>query len=296
MYKYIDTAYGKIGYIEVGEGENNVLFLHGMTEDSLNWFYTIEYINIRSKNFKLIAIDLPGFGKSSVIGDISIPNYALAVKEFLSLKNIEKTTIVGHSLGGQVAVIFANYFKDMVDSIILVATAGMKRFDSITTRLLKSLPIPGAVLHRISLIDLYKFILSNDRLLNSNEYFRKLLYEIGMTQKNKLTDIIINRNFKYFKEHGINRVNIVKKSIEAMLDERYYINDKFKDLKMPIFLIWGEKDYLVPERYGREILNLINHESKELFILKNTGHYPMIERPKDFTAIIFKILTKVYNI
>jgi len=267
-----------------------------MTEDALNWFYTLEYLNIRTKNLRLIAIDLPGFGNSSVMNEISISNYALAVREFLMSKKVEKLTLVGHSLGGQVAVIFANYFKEIVLSLILVATAGMKRFDSITSRIIKSLPIPGAVLHRISLVDLYKFITSNTILLNSKEYFRRLLYEIAMTQRNKLTEMIISRNFEYFKEGGIKRVDVIKKSVEAMLDSRYYIEDKIKELEIPIYLIWGEKDYLVPERYAREILSLIKHSEKELFILKNTGHYPMIERPKDFASLIFKLLIKIYKI
>lgn len=281
-----------MAYLERGEGKNVILFLHGMTEDALNWFYSMEFLYIKSKDFRLIAVDLPGFGQTKGADlKIELDFYANAVKEFLDKKKIEKVMLVGHSMGGHTALLFYKYFPDMVDSIALAANAGFRRVGDFTSKILKALPVPGLFLKNVSLLDWFK-LLNNNAVLQNLEYFKKIMYELVMSRKNSLTEFFIERNYERLVDDGLDRINITKKAMDAMMESKYFIDDILSDLEIPVAFIWGEDDYLVPLRYAYKGYDLIKHENKELFVFKKTGHYTLLERPREFAEVLFKFCMK----
>lgn len=293
-YLFMQLPYAKVAYLERGEkGNEKILFLHGMTESAMNWFYTMEYLLVKSNRFHLIAIDLPGFGKTEInIQKVSrLSEYIRLIKDFLDQKGWEKVTLVGHSLGGQTAGLFAYHFPERVNKLILVDSAGLRRFPGITSSLMKAMPIPGNLLKQVSLLDWVK-ILANSSFMKDEKYFRKMMYETAMVQKNTITEYFISKNHQKLIQDGVTRVQVIKNAMDAMLEKSSYIDEKIKELKMPICFIWGEKDLLVPLKYGITAYESIPHDKKKIYVFKKTGHYPPLERPRDFADIIYRFLTE----
>lgn len=293
-YEFIELDYAKVAYLERGNGKNIVLFLHGMTEDALNWFYTMEYLYIKNSGFTLVAIDLPGFGQTEVNNDfkINIDNFIQLIRDFIEKKGYEKVTLVGHSLGGQTAALFAHGQPEYVEKLILVDTAGFKRFSTVTSEFFRAMKVPGNLLKKITLFDLLKLLLNNP-IFQNKEYYQKIMYEIVMSRKNSLTDYFIERNYKKLSAEGLDRLHAMKQSMDTMLDSQIYIDDKLPELKIPVCFIWGEEDHLVPIRYGYKGYDLISHENKNFYVFRKTGHYPLLERPRDFSEAVFKFVLNI---
>ena len=102
-----------------------LVFIHGIGSTSETFKNQIKYFK---KDNYVLSIDLPGFGKSTILKETSILNYALTVYNFLISHNVAKPILVGHSLGGMVVQCIINKYLNYAEAAILVATAS--RFGS----------------------------------------------------------------------------------------------------------------------------------------------------------------------
>ena len=116
MDKVHQFANGSINYRSTGSGKTVVL-LHGFLEDLSIWNKFSEAL---SENYRVISIDLPGFGKSSVFDDIHTMEFmAEGVHAILEVEKIDSCVMVGHSMGGYVALAFAKTFKEKLKGLVL---------------------------------------------------------------------------------------------------------------------------------------------------------------------------------
>lgn len=100
-----------------GNGEENLILLHGFMENSQIWKFL--ELDLSSK-FKIIKIDLPGHGKSENLGEIhSMEMMAKEVGEIISILNLNKIHLLGHSMGGYVSLAFAELFPEKLKSLTL---------------------------------------------------------------------------------------------------------------------------------------------------------------------------------
>lgn len=114
---YINLDSQKIHYHDQGEGEVVVL-LHGFMESVFMWESLAKRL---SKNYRVLSVDLPGHGKSERLSsDLSIDHMAKIVQQILDMLAIPQVDIVGHSLGGYIALSFVEQFPDYVKSFILL--------------------------------------------------------------------------------------------------------------------------------------------------------------------------------
>ena len=103
-----------VAYIDEGKSEKVILLIHGLGTSAKSW---IKNIPALSDEFRVIAIDLPGYGKSDKgYYQYSMSWYAQVLIEFLSELKIEKATFAGHSMGGQISLITALNYPDRVDN------------------------------------------------------------------------------------------------------------------------------------------------------------------------------------
>lgn len=111
-----------LAYATLGEGDEHVVLIHGYGGDKNSWLFVQEPL---SQTRTVHALDLPGHGESSKdVGDGSLDTLASAVLGFLAAQGIERAHLVGHSLGGAVAVVVAAREPGKVSSLTLVAPAG----------------------------------------------------------------------------------------------------------------------------------------------------------------------------
>ncbi|MCA1764514.1 MAG: alpha/beta fold hydrolase [Flavobacteriales bacterium] len=121
----IDSAI-TIAYMDVGTGEETIVFIHGLGSYAPAWKRTIDGLK---DQYRCIAVDLPGYGKSSKDNyEGSMSFFSDAVVKLLDALEIESPVFAGHSMGGQISIVTALKHPDRVSKLILVAPAGIETF------------------------------------------------------------------------------------------------------------------------------------------------------------------------
>ena len=112
----------KINYICEGEGQN-VLVLHGW---GANIDTVMPIVNLLKSNFKVYALDLPGFGSSDEPKEVyGSKEYAEIVKKFIDYMEMERVILIGHSFGGKISIWLGSLYPEIVDKIVLIDSAGL---------------------------------------------------------------------------------------------------------------------------------------------------------------------------
>src|SRR6201993_3646569 len=138
--KFLDLHGDKVGYRDEGTGEA-LLLIHGMA----GWSETLRTGLPRlAKKYRVIASDLLGHGRSDKPrGDYSLGAFAVWLRDFLDALGISRATLIGHSLGGGIAMQFAHQHRDYCRRLVLISSGGL---GSDVGRLLRMLSLPGAEL------------------------------------------------------------------------------------------------------------------------------------------------------
>lgn len=160
-----------INYLAKGNGKI-IVALHGWRGSSIS-LLTLQ--DCLSKEFKVILIDLPGFGKSPEPDLIyGIRDYAKTLKMFLDNQKIKKLTLFGHSFGGQIATQFALDYPQMIENLILCSAAVVRSQDKFTK--LKIYLAKSA--KNIGISPLLKVLFRNSDYQKSSEMMRKIMSKI----------------------------------------------------------------------------------------------------------------------
>src|SRR3989339_1606850 len=117
MEGFVTLKKKKISYSDVGSGQA-VVFLHGWM-DSKVVFDNI--VSILSKKYRCISIDLPGFGKSDLVNDVSLGKISRMIDAVINRLGIKKFSLVGHSFGGAVTLVYASRFEEKIIKIVLIS-------------------------------------------------------------------------------------------------------------------------------------------------------------------------------
>src|SRR5665811_157096 len=128
----------EFSYSDSGDGPA-LLFIHGLTSSQRNWAHLVDALN---KDHRVVAPDLFGHGASAKpMGDYSLGSHAATLRDLLDQLGIARVILVGHSLGGGIAMQFCYLFPERVERLVLVSSGGLGRSVS---PLLRSATLPGA--------------------------------------------------------------------------------------------------------------------------------------------------------
>lgn len=252
--KYLDKI---IRFSDEGEGKVIVL-LHGYLE-SLDIFE--DFAKNLSVLFRTISIDLPGHGKTDVFDEIHTMDFmAEVVFEVLKSENIEKCTIIGHSMGGYVALSFLEKYPEKLNGFSLFHSSPFA--DNEVKKTARSLTIED--IRNGKRIQICK---EHCPKTFANENVEKFTQKIGFAKI-----IAINT-----PENGIIA------ALEGM-KQRKDLSKLLENTKLPFLYILGLKDNFVPSN----ILSFMRlPENSRTLILENSGHQGYIEEPeKSFAAIV----------
>ena len=133
----------ELNYYEYGEGEKTLIFLHGWGQNIEMMKPLADYFH---KSFKIYIIDLPGHGKSSEpTFAYHVDDFVEVLRKFIEIKKIKNPTLIGHSFGGKVSLLYASKYND-VDKLVMLACSFKKEIQklSLKTKILKfAKKIPG---------------------------------------------------------------------------------------------------------------------------------------------------------
>lgn len=257
--KWLETAPGELThYHELGEG-TPILFLHGSgtgVTAAANWWLNLPDI---AELGRCIAIDSIGYGQTVVAEgtDYGIREWVQHAVRVLDALGIEKTWIVGNSLGGWLAFQFAIDFPERLLGIVSMGTGGAK-----LTGALKGHASP--TLTEEGIRDTLELFVVDKSLVT--EQLVKLRYESALndTASDRLKEVVAARD----------------RDREALpLDF-----DVLSQLEHPVLLIHGVQDKVIPVQRTWDILNVVPHADAHIF--SQCGHWSQVERSAEFNEVI----------
>ncbi|MCX4766344.1 alpha/beta hydrolase [Streptomyces sp. NBC_01275] len=253
-----------------GQGPALVL-IHGIGDSSATW---AELIPDLARTHTVIAPDLLGHGASDKPrADYSVAAYANGVRDLLTTLGVESATLVGHSLGGGVAMQFAYQFPERTERLILVSAGGVGREVTPALRLvslpgahlaLSALRLPGMRLQVGLAIRLMK-LLDVDLALDAPD----LLNLVDALPDHTSCDAFIRTLRAVVDWRG---------QVVTMLDRCYLTAG------MPTMLLWGDRDCVVPVRHAYGAQEAMPGSRLEIF--EGAGHFPFHSDPARFRALV----------
>ncbi|MDX9848216.1 MAG: alpha/beta hydrolase [Tenuifilaceae bacterium] len=259
----------KIAYVDEGEGEYTLILIHGLGSYLPAWKMNIPEL---SKNYRVIAIDLPGYGKSSKMPHSGLMTYyAGVIKEFIEVLGLKNVVLGGHSMGGQISMVTALHYPEHIDKIVLVAPAGFERFTEGQKQWFRNvMTVRGVVLTT-----------AEDIITNLAYNF----YNLPSEAEFMITDRISMRSASDFEAYSY----AVVQSVNGMVNEA--IINYLDQIEQPALILFGANDNLIPNRFlnpgpTREIAQYGASKIKnsKLVMVPKCGHFMMFEKPEVFNA------------
>jgi pimeloyl-ACP methyl ester carboxylesterase len=257
-------------YRVAGSGPTVVL-IHGMVNSSRHW----EEVALRlAGSHRVVAPDLIGHGDSATPrGDYSLGAHAAAIRDLLAAIGVERATIVGHSLGGGVAMQFFYQFPQRTERLALVSSGGLGQEVS---PLLRGAALPGAAIGlRLA---------ANPRLVRAIDRGGGRLRRRGNSTGVYLEAIA--RALRPLGEPGSRRAFL--QTLRSVIDvhgQHVSARDRLYLLgEMPTLIVWGERDRTIPAAHGREAEEAIPHCRYET--LPRAAHFPHLEDPDGLAGVL----------
>ena len=242
---------GKFTYLEEGRG-NPIILLHGLLGGADNFGDMVDFI---SKKYHIFGLDLKLF-KSRVL-KVSVKALSDYLFEFMNKIELKSAVLIGNSMGGHIALIFAKEHPEMVDGLILTGSSGL--FEN---SMGDSFPRRG-----------------------DKDYIRKKTEEVFYDPK-VATNELVDRVF----EIANNRISVLKLLGYAKSAIRHNMANDIQNITIPTCLIWGANDKVTPPHVAEEFNKLM--PNSELHWIPLCGHAPMWENPEAFSKIILDWLEK----
>lgn len=257
-------------YVKAGQGPA-ILLIHGIGDSSDTWRPVVEQL---AQDHTVIAPDLLGHGRSEKPrADYSIAAYANGMRDLLSVLDIDRATVVGHSLGGGVAAQFAYQFPERCERLVLVGSGGVGRTVS---PLLRLAAVPGVEL----LMPLFglppiKFV---SRVTFAT--LRMLDTALGRDAEEVLAvfDSLPNTLARTAILRTLRSGVDWRGQVITMTDRAYLAEG------MPTKIIWGRRDAIIPLGHGRMANAALPGSDLEIF--DEAGHFPHHTDPQRFVTIV----------
>lgn len=267
----------KIHYTDSGKGPTTLLMVHGLGSNLRAWDKIIPQL---STEYRCIALDLPGYGKSDNGGyPFDIPFFAETLLLFKQALKLRQPILIGHSMGGQISILSTLQAQEHFSGLILLAPAGFERFNTAAREWLRTFYQPELLratpVHQIERnfhANFYQFpqdaqFMINDRLALRADTEAYALY-----------------------------CNMIPKCVMGMLDHPVF--DRLPEIQLPTLVLYGKEDALIPnkiinpglttEKVAREGASQL--PDARLYLLSKCGHFIQWECADEVIAHIHAFL------
>lgn len=261
MLKYFNIESVKIACLtsesDKGDNKQSLVFIHGSGGDHSVWSH--QYARLRKK-YNIVAIDLPGHGRSGGSGEKDVNSYCVWVKKLLDILNLNKVVLAGHSLGAAIALKFAINYPEEINGIVSVG-GGMKMpVNPFFLDYLKTNPVqmPAEITELIC-----KYSLAKE---NRPKFLEDLQKSISRSKVEVLYGDLL----------ACNELDLTKEA------------DK---INVPALIICGAEDKMTSPDFSRGLA--VNIGGAKLEIIAGAGHMVMMERPAEFNIALEKFLVSI---
>ena len=249
----------RLRYLALGEGDSvPVLLLHGFGADLNTWMFTQPAL---AEGRRVIALDLPGHGGSTKqLDHADVESLATIVDHALKALGIERLHLVGHSMGGGIAIAFASREPERVATLTLIASASLGPEINATF-------IDGFV--------------RAARRREAVEVLNLLVHDPALVSRTMVEDVL-----RYKRLDG------VTEALAAFAEEWFPggrqivgLGDGVAVLKLPVQIIWGREDRIIPAAHAEALASRL-----PVHILEQTGHLPHMEKAGEVSRLIKRLI------
>ena len=258
---FVEVGGRRLCYLKRGDDGAAVVLIHGFAGDLNNWLFNHGTL---AENHAVYALDLPGHGQSSKdVGDASMEFFVDAVRDWLDALEIQEAHFVGHSMGGVICLTLAERYPERVLSCTLIATAGL-----------------GPEINHEYLTG----VIEADRRKQLKPHLEKLFADPAQVTRQLVDDVL---KFK--------RLDGVRDALKAMAgkfivdgQQAWLIGEKRHQLSIPLLVIWGAADQIVPSGHASGL-----PQTAQVEILEGCGHMVQMEAAGDVNRLVQQFLAGV---
>lgn len=250
-----------------------IVLIHGTAASLHTWEAWVKELK---QTHRVISMDLPAYGLTgpNKTGDYSQEYYAQFMHHFLEKLDVKKCILGGNSLGGAIAWRYALNYPTEVSKLILIDAAGYPMES-------KSVPMAFQLVGIPVLKNLFQYV--------TPRFIVQKSIENVYADKTKVEPDLVDRYFNLALRAGNRQAFIERMStFKTLLNDSTYL--QIKNIKTPTLILWGDKDLLIPltvaENFHADLPN------DTLVVLKNLGHTPMEENPKQSLQVLINFLGK----
>ncbi|MEO6858835.1 MAG: alpha/beta fold hydrolase [Solirubrobacteraceae bacterium] len=248
-----------------------VVLIHGVAGRASQWDQIVELL---AETHTVIAPDLLGHGESAKPrGDYSLGAHASGVRDLLVGLNVERASIVGHSLGGGIAMQFAYQYPERCERLVLVSSGGLGED---VHPLLRAATLPGS--------ELVLPLLAHPRVLDVASIVPRALGRIGLRTRPDLAEMA--RGYRSLSDAEARSAFIhTLRSVIDPTGQRINASDRlYLSSKMPSLILWGRRDRIIPFQHAQSA-----HEGmpgSRLVLFDDAGHFPQLDEPLRFARTL----------
>jgi pimeloyl-ACP methyl ester carboxylesterase len=273
----------EVAYVELNpEGQRTLVFIHGLGSYLKFWRYQLDAF--AAQGYRVIAVDLPGYGKSDKPGSFPYTMEAMAdaVREVVQTLGIQKPVLVGHSMGGQTALSYAIRYPEEPGALVLTAPAGFEKFSwkekawlkrAFSTVLIKSSPEYG--------------IWGSVRQGNFARWRPELEWLIEERVR-----VVATPDFDAYAYANV-------RTVDGLAHDDF-VRDSLGHIQAPTIIVFGEDDRLIPNPFmhggrAREIFEYghAGIKGSELVGLDRCGHSVQLDCPQEYNDAVSTFLKKL---
>ena len=260
----------ELSYADSGEGPV-VLFIHGILGSQQQWSHLVDAMD---DDHRVVLPDLFGHGESAKpMGDYSLSSHAATMRDLLDHLGVERVTLVGHSLGGGIAMQFFYLFPERVERLVLVSSGGLGREVNLV---LRSATLPGAA-QVLSVV-------ASAPVLSQVEALGRAATKVGWRPGSDLSAIW--KGFSSLGDRESRRAFLA--TTRAVIDiggQSISAHDHLEgSLPIPTLIVWGSKDHMIPASHARSVEQALPECQVEIF--DGAGHFPHLDDPDRFARVL----------
>ena len=272
--QYVDLHGHRRAYLKVGSGPT-LLLIHGIGSRHETWLPIVERL---SKHYTVIAPDLLGHGRSAKPrADYSIGGYANGMRDLLAVLGIERVTVVGHSLGGGVAMQFAYQYPQRTHRIVLVGAGGL---GPEVNPVIPLCTLPGGGVG-LALVSAKPIRMVGDRLLKGL-HRTGLPFTADLEQLSVVYDDLSSKEARQAFRHVLRAIVDWRGQIVTMRDRAYLAQ------YLPAMVVWGQRDTVIPVAHAEVAQSLLPGARLEIF--PTAGHFPQADEPELFADVLMDFI------
>ena len=274
--EYVTIHGHRRAYVRTGSGPA-LLLLHGLGADHTTWDRVIDQL---ARRYTVVAPDLLGHGQSAKPrADYSVGGYANGMRDLLTVLDIDKVTVLGHSFGGGVAMQFAYQFPERTERLILVGSGGL---GPDVTPVIRAITTPG-----------FEYLMGPLTAPGVRQVVATAMRGLKKTRIKEFRDFdevaTIYETFRDFDARSaichVTRAVVDWRGQIVTMADRAYLTEE-----MPLCVIWGADDRVIPARHATMAAELAPGARVE--IVSNAGHFPHKDHPERFVRIVNDFIRK----